>query len=693
MSNGRREFIKRTASTVGAAGTLSLLPGSIRRALAIPAASESKSIEDVQHIIVLMMENRSFDHYLGSHAGVRGFNDRTTFPIDGQASIWQQPNGNGGYVMPFHLDSQTTSAQALNSLPHGWPDGHAAWDSGRWDGWVPAKGALTMGHFERSDIPFHYALADSFTVCDSYFASCLGPTNPNRVHLMTGMLDVAGSAGGPLLSNSPPTSAGLTWTTYPQRLQQAGISWQIYQGVTGSEPFKTSPTIPTSGYGDLDNPDSPYNVMSLFPAITKAPAGSPLAEHAWSIRTYAQFTSDIAGGTLPQVSWLCPPALCSEHPWYHPADGATYIAAILDSLTANPAVWSKTALFIMYDENDGLFDHVVSPTPPDGAGTGLSNIDTTGEIYQGSSAYPAGPVGLGARVPMFVVSPWSKGAWTCSQVFDHTSVIRFMEKRFGVSEPNISAWRRAVSGDLMSAFDFENPNDAAIAVPSIAGLSAAADAQTSLPYPTVPTVQGQPRQEPGTRNARALPYELTVDAIDESSSSAVRLDFVNTGHVAAVLQVYLPKSVQASTRRYTVAAGTRLSDTFAWQTATTGSAAYELTVLGPNGFLRRFAASKPAVAKQNVTIAHEIHDGDLHLLLTNGGPTPCVFQLVDNRYGAHPQSVTVRAGETIPYRWSLVASHRWYDISVTSNLDSGFLRQFAGYVETGAPGVTDPSMA
>src|ERR1700722_13721842 len=139
---------------------------------------------------------------------------------------------------------------------------------------------------------------------------------------------------------------------------------------------------------------------------------------------------------------------------------------------------------------------------------------------------------------MFFVSPWSKGAWTCSQTFDHTSIIQFLERRFGVQEPNISAWRRAVCGDLTSAFDFANPNASAIAVPPIAGLSAAAEAQSSLPMPTVPTTQTLPRQERGSRNARALPYELFVEAIDNPLNATVQLSFMNTGTVAAVFQVY-----------------------------------------------------------------------------------------------------------------------------------------------------------
>jgi phospholipase C len=691
MSLNRRNFLKQSATALGAVSAAALLPASIQRALAIPAASSTGTIADVQHVVILMQENRSFEQYLGTLSGVRGFNDKSTLPIDGQPSIWQQPDGKGGFIQPFHLDSKTTKAQAMTSLPHGWKDGHLMWNHGRWDNWVPAKGALTMGYFTRDDIPFHFALADSFTVCDAYFSACMGPTNTNRSHLMTGMIDIGATGGGPLLDNAPTNNVPLTWTTYPERLQSAGVSWQIYQGATGNEPFKTSPVTPTA-QGDIDNPISPFNVLKFFPAFSQAPAGSPLAQRAWTVTPYAQFATDVAAGTLPQISWLLPPALCSEHPAYTPSDGATYIAAILDALTANPDVWSKTVLIIDYDENDGFFDHVVPPTPPENASFGQSNIDTTGEIYAGDSNHPAGPVGPGPRVPMFVVSPWSKGAWTCSEVFDHTSVIQFLEKRFGVHEPNISAWRRAVCGDLTSAFDFTNPNASAIVVPPIAGLSASADAQSSLPLPTVPVTQAQPQQERGSRNARALPYELFVDAVDNAAGATVQLTFMNTGQAAAVFQVY-SAIAPTSVKRYTVAANTKLSDTWAWQQSASVPLAYDLTVVGPNGFIRGVASAGVVTATQVATVCYEITQGNLSLNLSNTGTAPSTFTIADNRYGVSPQTVTVAAGQTVQTAWSLASSKRWYDISVTSGTDAHFLRQFAGYVETGAAGVTDPSMA
>ena len=688
MSNfSRRDFIKNSAASLGASAALAALPPSIRKALAIPANNATGSIRDVEHVVILMKENRSFDHYFGTLGGIRGFNDKATLPTGGQPSIFQQSNGNGGFIEPFRANSDTTNALNMGGLPHGWPDGHAMWNNGRWDNWVPAKGVNTMAYFTREDVPFHYSLADSFTVCDQYFCSVMGPTNPNRVHLYTGMLDVQASGGGPLLANTP-ADGPLTWTLYIQRLQEAGISWRVYQGSDGTEPFRTAltPTV----LGDLDYPN-PYNTMNAFEQIIGAPADSPLAAVS-AKRTYAQLVADVKANQLAQVSWLMPAAWCSEHPVYTPADGAMYTAAILDALTSNPEVWSKTALFIMYDENDGFFDHVVAPTPPVSASGGISNIDTTNELFVSSPfwpGYPPGPVGLGGRVPMLVISPWSKGAWTCSEVFDHTSVIRFLETRFGVHEPNITTWRRAICGDLTSAFDFKHPNNAPISVPSTAGLTAKAAATEDYPGVHPPAVQSMPQQEGGVRHLRATPYELFVDATQ--STSGVQLKFVNTGKTAAVFHVY-SAIAPTSVKDYTVAADTQAGDTWTLASAAANGATHDLTVTAPNGFLRRFAGSNAGV-DQEVTACYEICNGDIYLSFANSSHTASTFTVTDNSYGQSPQTFEVAPGSTLQRGLSLSASHSWYDLTVTSSADPAFVRRFAGHVETGHASVSDPTLS
>ena len=687
MSNvNRRDFIIHSATSLGGAAALSALPPSIRKALAIPANNTTGTIRDVEHVVILMQENRSFDHYLGTLGGVRGFNDVATLPTDGQPSVFQQTNGNS-YLEPFHADSNTTNALSMNGLPHGWPDGHSMWNNGRWDNWVAAKGANTLAYFTRDDLPFHYALADSFTVCDQYFCSAMAPTNPNRLHLFSGMIDIGATGGGPLLANPNPNGL-LTWTTYVERLQQAGVSWRVYQGTDGTEPFKTAltPTV----LGDLDYPN-PYNEMRAFANIANAPADSPLAAVS-AKRTYAQLIADVQADQLAQVTWLMPAAWCSEHPVYTPADGATYIAAILDALTSNPRVWSKTVFFIMYDENDGFYDHVVAPTPPASASGGISNIDTSNELFVSSPFYAGfapGPVGPGPRVPMFVISPWSKGPWVCSEVFDHTSVIRFLEARFGVHEPNITTWRRAICGDLTSAFDFRHPNNQPISVPSTAGLTAKAIANAGLPGVQPPGVQSMPRQEAAVRNLRPAPYELLVEGTQ--GTSAIQLKFVNSGKKAAVFHTYsaiAPTSIKV----YTVDVNTHVADAWTLPSAAVNGATHDLTVTGPNGFLRRFTGGS-AGGNQEVTASYDVTKGNLFLDLVNSAHTACTFTVVDNSYGEPPRTFEVAAGMTSRQDWCLSGSHGWYDITVTCSADPAFLRRLAGHVETGWPSRSDPTFS
>ena len=413
----RRRF---AGAALGAAAAASVLPPILRRAAA-NASDKPGSLSQIEHVVVLMQENRSFDHYFGSLPGVRGFGDTDVLTMPGGLPVWYQPDPKNpqGYELPFHLDTATTSAAAVAELSHAWEAQHDSWNGGAMDNWLPAHraadgdtdGPLTMGYYTRADLPFHYALAEAFTICDGYHCSVLGPTNPNRLQAWTGMIDPAGKNGGPVIDNSetPP----YTWTTYPERLQAAGISWRNYQ--------------------QADNYDD--NPLAWFRQYQEAPHSSPLWQRGMALAPdpVEAFAADVRDGTLPQVSWIIGPAATCEHPAYLPAAGAVFISKILEALAASPKVWEKTVFFLNYDENDGLFDHVPPPVPPAG---------TADEFVGGL------PIGLGFRVPMIVISPLSVGGWVSSEVYDHTSVLRFMEEVFGVAEPNISAWRRQTCGDL-----------------------------------------------------------------------------------------------------------------------------------------------------------------------------------------------------------------------------------------------------
>ncbi|ARK75696.1 phosphocholine-specific phospholipase C [Burkholderia pseudomallei] len=696
-SESRRRFLHTVAQSAGAAAALTVFPESIRRALAIPAASRTGTLRDVEHIVVFMQENRSFDHYFGHLRGMRGYNDRFPIPLPNGKPVWYQPSkaNPGKPVLPFRLNTLTTSAQCIGDLDHSWYKTHAAIDGGRYDQWPANKTDMTMGYHVREDIPFHYALADAFTVCDNYFCSLPGPTHPNRSYLMTGTVDPTGRYGGPLLDNSdyvdgdvPPKYDLLTWATYPERLEANGISWQIYQqGTTGADPLN-------GNYGT--------NILQNFANFINAKPGSSLYRRAQTARTLDDLKADVLANKLPQVSWLLPPAAFSEHPRYTPAYGANYTSQILDALTSNPGVWRKTVLFIMYDENDGFFDHVVPPQPATTRAQGLSTVTVDGEIHDvvnpgrgGSYTADGLPYGLGPRVPMTVVSPWTKGGFVCSQVFDHTSVIRFIAARFGIDEPNITPWRRAVCGDLTSAFDFRTPDATLPPLPDTSGYRSIADQLCSTkPAPAVPAAPSPvDPQEPGVRPARALPYELHVNA-EVHGGARLRIEFANRGEQGAHFYVYASNRSDGPWR-YTVGAHRSLHETFDLA-ATNG--AYAFAVYGPNGFVRVFEGlaaagghGRQAAARPEVKAGYDVANGNLYLKLANHGAQSVQLTLADNAYGAPARRITLRGGDEQIESWALASSHQWYDVTVSDGATGQFVRRFAGHVENGKPSYSDPA--
>src|SRR3984893_11336261 len=541
MSTDRREFLK----LVSTAAAASAFPASISRALAIPANDRTGSIHDVEHIVILMQENRSFDHYFGRLRGVRGFADPRAVKLPSGKSVFHQPDPSNpdGYVLPFRPTASNLGLRFLEDTPHGWIDTHATWDDGKYDQWGPNKGTAAIAHLTREDIPFHYALADAFTVCDAYHCSLLGPTDPNRYHMWAGWVGNDGNGGGPVISNA---EVGYDWSTYPELLENAGISWKIYQdvgdGLDAADFWGWTGNAYIGNYGD--------NSLLYFHQYQNAPDGSPLADKARTGTNIVKsgtlfdiFRQDVLANQLPQVSWIVAPEAYTEHGNWPSNFGAWYVSQMLDALTANPEVWRKTVFFLMFDENDGFFDHMVPPTPPQSRAAGISTVGTTNELFTGSPSYPAsvytpGPYGLGVRVPMIVISPWSKGGWVNSEVFDHTSLIRFIERRFGVMEPNITPWRRAVTGDLTSAFNFESPNSAIVPLPSTdvyqpSNQDVVAGVRFPDYVPAPPANQALAEQEPGTRPARALPYELNVDVEVNASRGGVQLLFRNIGKVGA----------------------------------------------------------------------------------------------------------------------------------------------------------------
>jgi len=452
------------------------LPSSLRKILdgAQPASSSANltnlPITGIEHVVVLMQENRSFDHYFGTMPGVRGFAD----PSVPKSLFYQADAQNPDkYLLPFHADTLSTSAQNLPSNSHSWGPQHDSWDNGKMDGFVTAHlaadglaGQYTMAYFERDDIPFQWALADAFTICDGYHCSILGPTWPNRLYLMTGQVDPAGLAGGPVYGNYVPPE-GYSWQTYPELLTQAGVSWKVYQ--------------------DLD--DYGMNVLEYFDQYQNAPVSSPLYQNAMRFYQPGQFEYDAMHDQLATVSWIIPTSYQSEHPDFMPAAGADFVASKLNAIASNPDVFAKTVFVLIYDENDGYFDHVAPPTPPAGTAGEFITVDKVSD-----------PIGLGFRVPCIIVSPWTVGGYVCHDTFDHTSVIRLLETVTGVVNPNITPWRRQAVGDLTSALGAHANRRFPRLPQTTAQLEAAENQVLQFDLPPIPGAsQTFPVQPPGTK--------------------------------------------------------------------------------------------------------------------------------------------------------------------------------------------------
>jgi phospholipase C len=459
-----------------------------------PVPGACSKLTDIEHVVILIQENRSFDHYFGSYRGVRGFSD--------QSMAFQQPDPANttispvGRLLPFHLDTSTTNAASTHDITHDWVPQHQSWHDGAMDGFVSSRLAinsndavLSMGYYTRADIPYYYALADGFTICDNFFCSVMGPTDPNRLYTMAASLDPDGKNGGPILqtivANRATFYGRLTYTTMPEQLQARGISWKVY----------SSPDDTVLG-GILSD-----NVLSYFKNF-QDPA-SVLYQNAFGPQFPAGFLADVASGNFPQVSWLVGSILTSDHPPSPSIFGENILSLIVDALRANPAQWAKTLLLVTYDENGGFFDHVAPVTAPPGtAGEYVTAPAVPDPTVIGSPAI-TGPIGLGFRVPMVIVSPFSRGGFVSSDLFDHTSVLRFLETRFGAEVPNLSAWRRATVGDLTSALNFKKTDQSIPNLPSTlpavpqAIVQCAANLAGTTPY-TVPSPQTAPTQEAGT---------------------------------------------------------------------------------------------------------------------------------------------------------------------------------------------------
>ncbi|QNS08635.1 phosphocholine-specific phospholipase C [Streptomyces xanthii] len=670
---------------LGAAAAGSFLPPSLQQALAAQAeagAPPQGGLDAIEHVVILMQENRSFDHYFGTLRGVRGFGDRNAITLPSGKSVLEQP-GALRTVLPFPVReaaaTQKKDLQYIGALDHSWSGGAKAWNKGWHDGWITAKTAATMAYYTREDIPLHYELADTFTVCDAYHSSIHSSTSPNRNHLWSGKTgnEPNGKRAVGNDAYNEGTHPGYDWGTYAERLEQAGVSWQTYtewENFTDNQiefftTFKaiarkvlagTGLTFMEAFYAKVRDAKDDAERDALLATLDKGVATLDKKERSLFERALRRvptgkladtFAADVAAGKLPRVSYLVPSAVDSEHPSVSsPIHSATIVYKVLDALASHPEVWKKTAVFINYDENDGFFDHVPPPVP---------GPDVTEEHWQGL------PTGLGIRVPMLVVSPWTVGGYVCSEVFDHTSVVRFLERWTGIREPNIGAWRRQVAGDLTGAFDFrrtarqpsvEQPGP----VPAFSGRWA--------PQPPAPDRQAVPEQEPGSRPARPLPYQpdaharvrdgrLTLNLSNTGSSSAHFALYPYAGEAAAPLHFDVP-------REQAVPVGAE------------GATAYDFVVTGPNGFRREFRGRTDAGGDVTTTV-----DGRARVLrirLRATGEAPQTFTLGE-------RTVTVRPGRTVTIVHETADAHGWYDVEISAE---GLHRRLMGHIENGRPSVS-----
>lgn len=707
----RREILR--AAAIGSA--FSLLPASIRKALAIPANNRTGTINDVEHVVILMQENRSFDHYFGTLPGVRGFSDRITIPLPDNRHVWQQ-QGEDRLVLPYHLDSKRGNAQRVSGTPHSWVDEQAAWDSGRMSAWPTYKTPTSMGYYRRHELPFQFALAETFTLCDAYHCSIHAGTNTNRLFHWTGTNGPTAAEVAVVVNewDSPgPPGVGYQWQTYPERLEASGVSWKVYQFLPDN--FTDNPLAGFRQYRaasvKVGNPAQPPKDFTAFvPYRDELNAEAPLYKGNGNTLPAADgndleamlagFRADVQQGKLPQVSWIIAPAAYSEHPGpSSPVQGGWFTQEILNALTENPEVWSKTVLLVNYDENDGFFDHMPSPSAPslreDGTFAGKSTVPFDSEIFQhvappGSQEQPPpdGRIyGPGPRVPMLVLSPWSRGGWVNSQVFDHTSVLQFLEKRFQVHEPNISAWRRAVCGDLTSAFNFVDPNGETL--PNLPATSRhSADSlrqrQEQLPQVPLPAADKQqlPHQARLARPSRALPYQLHVEETLSPSQQLLTLNLYNTGAQGVVFHVYDRLDLNQIPRRYTVEAGKALSDN--WSVTDQ----YHLWLLGPNGFHREL---RGAIGQPQPQVRLTPQGDHLSLTLTNPTRQAITVTIARCPYTQNgPWSIELPAGERHQQAFDARTSGGWYDISLQAS--DGWQRRLAGRLESGEHSVSDPLM-
>ncbi|MBO0822692.1 MAG: DUF756 domain-containing protein [Actinobacteria bacterium] len=674
-SLSRRRMLQGIGAAAGA-GALSAagLQGAPRAAAA--TARRTGTIADVKHIVVMMQENRPYDHYFGtlSLPGSAGFGDKQAVAFANGQSIFFQPDANrsDGFLLPFHEDTTTTNAQPATP---------------------------NLGYYESQDIPWQHALARAYTVGDHYFCGLVTSTTPNRAMMWTGTNDPDGDNGGPSVNNSADYTYKYRWITYPEILQNAGVSWQVYVNNDIDDNFFGDFTDNTVGRDFAAFNPANANAVNTVPrqgllaranvlqTHTTPPAGIPNSASFTNLEyVLKDFIADCADGLLPEISYVVAPAHWSEHPGSTPNWGAVYVNRVIQALHDNPDLWNSTLLILNYDEYGGNFDHVLRPVPEPG---------TKGEGAPGLNP------GTGFRVPLVLVSPWTRGGWVAKETFDATSVIQLMEvwtTSLGKPAicPNISAWRRSISGDLTSAIDFTSFDNSLPELPDPAGLLAAVVQDATLPPVTQPPAGQQtvPVQvTSGPLKLRPAPYRQHADILVDRDAGTVTATMSNFSSKAASMQVF-PASLLATPFSYLLntavaAVPNTVSNvtgpkTYTVDTTATGGQ-YDFSIYGPDHFVRRFAGTVIPNGKNSGQVpAATAQPGNgtsktLELTLTNAGRTPVVYTLTPNDYEGQQQTVTVGFSGHAVVDWPL-SQYGYYDVIITADTNDGFTQRYAGRI-------------
>jgi len=775
----RREFLEKSGILLAGLGTSSVVHPSILKALMIEPAAKS-TFYDAEHVVILMQENRSFDHTFGALKGVRGFLDRRSFKKQDGHSVFFQKSNEGKYAAPARLDLRNTKSTWMSSLPHSWDNQQHALNKGKYDRWLQAKASgnknykdipLTLGYYNREDLPFYYQLADAFTIFDQYFCSSLTGTTPNRLFHWSGTLreQKTGKVKANVYNENIDYDKNhqARWKSFPEILEEQEISWKIYQneislpkGMSGEEEawlsnFTDNPIEWFSNFNvkfskgyyehipniiaylkkEIEkNPDQKENLEKRIAELeedqikyhpdqfSKLPKKEKnLHEKAFTTNkndpdyysleigydengerlvvpkgdVLHQFRKDVDNKTLPLVSWLIAPEHFSDHPgspWY----GAWYISEVLNILTQDPETWKKTIFIINYDENDGYFDHVLPFAPPLNPSQPVNMNGPEGAEYVSSKQeYMASPslkdhekvegtVGLGYRVPMIIASPWTKGGFVNSEVSDHTSVLMFLEnfihKKFDkdVTIDNISDWRRAICGDLTSAFNAPN-----IKIPEMHFLdqkeyTKTINAAKNKPVPDLKWYKENELhegilaiQERGIKPSHSLPYNYHVNF------EKGKISMKNLKERAVPLIIYDRTRFDEDDFYFSYALYAHQELSHSVRPGT-----YDYEVFGPNGFFRKFKGND--IPKLKISLIHNPSKNLVELWVEKPSESN-VSLMIEDLYEKTQKTRTVIQTEKLIF--SLDNTKGWYDLKITSDENSW---HFAGRVENGNPSISDP---